>query len=315
MREILKGLLTAGTVNIYTHRGPDGDSLSSCVGLQRMLTHLDASIDAQVIVLDPLDGKLATCSVARDVRTTDRAADLYVYPDTSRVQSVTALHTPSICIDHHTQRQPFSDVEYVRVWPSCSGMLYRAFRALGYDAPPSVAEALLVGAVDDTGCGKYGSLQNRARALRDIRELDDICGQYTPSFVNSFFGLTLEQQRWALELSERANIRDGVCTVHVPPEQLVGKTNASIRRTLQELTNTLSASYYLWCRAMQPDPTGPLTQQHLYSLRGEGDVLTFALRYGGNGHVQAAGFVTKEEPSTVFAAFHEYVRTIPRIHR
>lgn len=100
MKDVWNEIMRANQINLYTHKGCDGDSLGSCVALSRLLCELGK--DAQTITLDGLDGKLAECSLAAEVRTIDREADLYAYPDTPGSFLVTALRKPNVVIDHHS---------------------------------------------------------------------------------------------------------------------------------------------------------------------------------------------------------------------
>ena len=46
-RDIWHKLENANSVNIYTHRGPDGDSIGACVAIKRMLLSVSSGTAAR----------------------------------------------------------------------------------------------------------------------------------------------------------------------------------------------------------------------------------------------------------------------------
>lgn len=303
MDGLWKEISSARKVNIYTHRGPDGDSLGAVVGLKRMLAKHVPSSDVQAIVLDPLAGKLATCDIARETVSTDREADLYVYPDTPLEKMVTALHHPSIAIDHHATHIPFAQKQFIQLGPSLCGLFLREFQRMGLEITASAAEALLVGAVTDTGQGIYGDLNARAQALNDITALDKLCGKYQRSYVNTFWGMTLEQEKWLGRIYPHIQVDNKCMSLEVPNSESVGVSLSELRMMLQELTHRIPADHYIWGY--------PYRNTVRYSMRSETkDVNAFANRFGGAGHTGAAAFECKPtdtSSSDVIEQFRQYV--------
>jgi nanoRNase/pAp phosphatase (c-di-AMP/oligoRNAs hydrolase) len=303
MDELWKDITSAGKVNIYTHRGPDGDSLGAVVGLKRMLAKHAPSSDIHAIVLDPLAGKLATCAISQETVSTDREADLYVYPDTPLDKMVTALHHPSIAIDHHATHIPFAQKQFIRLGPSLCGLFLRESQRMGIEVTASAAEAFLVGAVTDTGQGVYGDVTARAQALSDIAALDKICGKYQRSYVNTFWGMTLDQEKWLGRIYPQIQLDNGCMSLEVPSNESTGCSLSELRMMLQELTNRIPADHYIWGYSYKDSVR--------YSMRSETrDVNAFANRFGGAGHKGAAAFECKPtdtSPAGIIEQFRQYV--------
>jgi len=300
MEKVWDLIKSAQKINVYTHKGPDGDSLGVCVGLKRMINYHYPSKDIEAIVLDPLAGKLATCEISRDTVTLDREANLYVYPDTPVLKMIGSLHSPSVAIDHHAGRESFSDYEYVKVWPSCCGLLLNEFQNIGLNISSKVAEAFLVGAVTDTGQGTYGDINFRSQALKDIGTLDKICEKYQGNFVNTFLGLTLEQEKWLGKIYQHIKVNNGCMTLEVPAELSQGVNLSEMRMMLQELTHRIVADHYIWGY--------PYKNTVRYSARSQNkDVNMFATKFGGAGHKGAASFeYSDSKPNEIFKEFERY---------
>ncbi|HLP79198.1 MAG TPA: DHH family phosphoesterase [Acidobacteriota bacterium] len=303
MKEIWDRFMQASSINIYTHNGPDGDSLGSCVGLKRMILAYHPNATVRVVCLDAFAGKLATCDAAKEVEKDDSAADLYVYPDTPRKSMVGALRTPSICIDHHKERVPFADVEFVKVWPSCAGLLYNELKDLGLAIPPQVATAFLIGAITDTNFGMYGPQEERTKAINDILQLDLTSQQYTRQYVSSFCGLSFEQEEWLAKLYSHVHTKNGILWILVPKSSTKNRSLSDIRMCMQEITNRISAEFYIWGY----EYNGKMR----FSVRSDTvDVSVFAKRFDGGGHAGAASFEIDHEydPKKVISDFEEYIR-------
>jgi len=301
-REIWDRISGVQKINIYTHAGPDGDSLGSCVGLRRMILQEKPQAHVKVITLDSLAGKLAECDIAKETQSTDEEAELYVYPDTPTKNQVTAQHSPSICIDHHIMRNLEMNMTYVKLWPSCAGLFFHEFNSLGLNVTPTVAEALLVGAVTDTGCGIYGDVATRAKALDDIKALDAVCGKYRRSYVNTFWGLSLNQEKTMTKFIDNIKMKDKVLILQVPNEISSSLNLSDLRMTLQELTHRVPADYFMWCYEQK----GKMK----FSIRGDGkDLQEFAKKFNGGGHSGAASFESDKKPQDIFDDFCNYVKS------
>lgn len=298
-KEIWNELAKHSKINIYTHAGPDGDSIGACIGLKRMILHQWKDKIVKVISIDTIAGKLATCDAVKEIQTFDEEADVYVYPDTPQIKMVGVSHSPSINIDHHAVRSIAMDLEFVKIWPSCCGLLLDEFKKLELTITPYIAEALLIGAVTDTGYGLYGDAKNRAQALKDIAELDSLCQKYTREYVNTFWGLSLEQEKIFTQLLPYIQIQGNVMTLAVPDTIANKLSLADLRTITQELTHRIPTIYYIWSYIHN--------NEYKYSVRGERkSMLEFVKKYNGGGHNGAGSFISTKKPLEVFEDFIQF---------
>ncbi len=291
--QIYERILTANSINFYTHNATDGDSLATCVGLSRLFPE-----KSQVMCLDSLAGKLATSEFAKEVAYSFTNAHLHVYPDTTHKRMTQIYQQPSIAIDHHINHAEFSDETFVKDWSSCAGLVFRELQNLNIPIPKHVAKAFLMGAITDTGFGQFGDLAKRTQALLDIRDLDEICDSYNPVFVNSFVGITPPQNKWLLSL--HPNIKNEILSLYVNKQKMSEIPFIDAKQALQYLTQIYEAKHFIWCYEWDKKLRGSVRSSYV-------DVNRFAQNYGGGGHKTAAGFMTVNSPQNVINDFTEYV--------
>jgi len=281
-------------INIYLHLMPDGDSLSSCVGLKYILSNKDVSIISD----DPLPGRLATCEFAKEVSYIDREAELYIYPDHPHNMGRETKH-PSIVIDHHDKRNPFGEIEYVKSWPSCAGLLLNEYLRMNVEIPTGAYRAFYIGIVTDTGNATFGNLEERQQARDDIALCDKVANCATNTYNKTFYGLTLEQNKWVIDKIQDGDIGNNIFSLIIKDTESWDSTN--IRMMTQKISEKVNVENFIWCY----DTNAGMK----FSIRtGTIDCLEFVKRYvGGGGDKAAASFHTKNNPVEVIEEFKNYV--------
>jgi bifunctional oligoribonuclease and PAP phosphatase NrnA len=171
----LEMLRSASKLIVVTHEHPDGDALGSLVAAQQLLTALGK--DCLMFIAEgefplpyeyrflQLNGLVTASPADLDERTV-------VFLDCGNVErnpAAEVLHHGSgrtLNIDHHHDNTRFADVNHVDPAASCTAeIVWDLMHALDVELTPSIAEALYVGVITDTGCFMYENTGPRAHLM------------------------------------------------------------------------------------------------------------------------------------------------------
>ena len=292
--KILNETAGASTIGISGHTNPDGDCVGSCLGLALYLRRMlpEARVD---VFLDPVGEALmknipGAETIIHDGKTDVGAYDVFIVCDSEkgRTGAAEALfdgarHT--VNIDHHISNPGCGKVNYID--PSASSaceLVYDVLDPEGIDA--SVAQALYVGMVTDTGVFRYSNTSektmvtagrllrygfNHARIVREV-------------FFECSFA---EQKAMGMCLSEAGLFHDGrvICSVlDYDRMRAMGAVPIDVQDCSSRLalTRGVDCSIFLY---------GKSEKEMKVSLRSNEivDVAAIASMFGGGGHVRAAG--------------------------
>lgn len=301
MRQIEEVLAGADRVCILGHIHPDGDCVGSCLGLYNYLrtvrpqmqvqVHLEffsenfgflqgaSEVDHQFPELPPYD----LCFVL-DCGDRERLGPAVQYYDQAKKR---------VCVDHHITNQGFGD-EYV-VRATASSACEVLYELLDPDQVNlATASCLFLGIVHDTGVFKHSSTTRRTM---------EVAGELlekgvSPSYIidETFYKKTFAQNKAlgrALESSRL--LLDG--------QMIVGRVTAQEMRELGlesrhldgivdqlRVTEGVKVAVFLYTLDEK-------IQEWKVSMRSNGgvDVSRIAVKFGGGGHVRAAGCTLRGE--------------------
>ncbi len=147
---------------ITAHVNPDGDALGSALGLRAYLRHQGKA--AEVLIDDDLPRYLSFMPGFSDIHRPDgddRKPDFLVVldTDTSRIGDVTkcAPGAKILNIDHHISNDEKADYLYLAKRSATAEMIFEILEFLGADFPLDVAIPLYVGVATDTGFFRYSN--------------------------------------------------------------------------------------------------------------------------------------------------------------
>jgi phosphoesterase RecJ-like protein len=158
---------------LAAHESPDGDALGSLVGMQGLLTALGK--DSMMFIapddlplpheyrIFPLDGLIQAPPA-------DIAKRTVVFLDCGNIDrtSATVLRDGRhlLNIDHHHDNTRFGTLNYVLPTASCTAeIVWDLMHGLGVRPAPTVAQALYVGLITDTGRFMYENTGPRAHEM------------------------------------------------------------------------------------------------------------------------------------------------------
>lgn len=303
---VLEELREADKFILVTHENPDGDALGSLVAMNEILNRLGKD-SLMFMAADEfplpyeyrfflLDGLISVSSddveertiVFLDCGNIDRnPADLLQRDDAHILN-----------IDHHHDNTSFGTVNHVVPEASCTAeIVWDLMRGLGVEPSTTIAEALYVGLVTDTGRFMYENTGTRAHVM--AAELIEAGVDVHETYRRLYEGIPYGK----LELLARglANVErhdEGRLTVTRLSARDYAETGAAENYSegvvdhLRSVSGTVVAG--LVRDLLGPEQDG----RRKVSLRATDervDVSVIARKQGGGGHRQAAGFGTTME--------------------
>lgn len=322
MKAIADAIRAAQTVLVVNHENPDGDCLGSSLALALALEP-----EGKGVTVGSTDGVPATY---RFLPTAERVTsspplggpfDVGIGVECSdvsragRFADALAGSRVVVNIDHHLNNSGYGDL----VWqePRASAvaeMFYALIQKLGCEIDERMATCLMTGLLTDTGSFRYASVRPEsyllaAELVRRGAEPHRIYEQVyesRPAQAVRLLGLALGKMVLAAE---------GALVWSVVDEEMLRASDAqwedteSIVGTLRSIAGVRLAILF----KVQPDAIQ-------VSLRARGGVRAneIAARFGGGGHVGAAGFTAQEHfaqvlDGTLRAADAEVQRAAGRI--
>lgn len=298
----------SGRILVSGHLSPDGDSAGCMVALVRMLRAAgkEACAAADLKSL----GKLAFLAADGEImplrrlnakkRSRKGGFDLFVAVDCASFERMppemrnAAAGLPAVCIDHHvTNDGSFGDARIVDPQASSAAeLVWRFAKWMEWDIDRQTAEALWTGIATDTGRFAYDSTRpGTLRAACDLLKR----GVRTAAINDIIYGV---QPRKAIELKRRAwrslHIWKNGIVAEVSLERddfrEVRGTKADVEDVI-EIPRSVAGNKIALFFYQIPDRT----QETRCSIRtrGDFDATVLAAKFGGGGHLKAAGCTIK----------------------
>jgi phosphoesterase RecJ-like protein len=299
---------------VVTHEHPDGDALGSLVAMQHVLKALGH--DSLMFIAEsdlplpyeyrflPLDGLVSAPPADLDKRT-------IVFLDCGNIERNPGAESlrPAdgwghiLNIDHHHDNTRFGSVNYVDPMASCTAeLVWDLARALEVELTPTIAEALYVGLITDTGCFMYENTRPRAHLM--AAELIEAGVDVHAIYQQVYEGVPFEKLALlarGLENTERYD--DGRLTASQLSAEDFEAANAEesysegVIDHLRAVRGTAMAALVRDRLAAPGEPAEAPDGARLrkVSLRASDmrvDVSAIARVEGGGGHRAAAGFTT-----------------------
>lgn len=305
--EVIAALKRAKTVAIAAHLSPDGDALGSSLGLARALT---------------LAGKEVTV-----LQTDDIPEHLHYLPGIDRMQKVESLDTPmhfdlfclvdlgdiprmghaveamrasdlSVCIDHHRTNERVCDYNYVvpDASSTCEVIADLLFTA-GFPVDADAATHLFAGLITDSNRFLYDNA--RAKAMRIGAELLDRGADANLIYKAEYQNVDRNMIAFQGHMLQNATVlHDGkVIACNVRQEDVaqfhLDLTAADV--LVSEMKNIAGVEV----AAVLKDK-GPNAQKVSFRSKDYYDVSEVAQRFGGGGHLHAAGCTIEASNAEAF---------------
>ena len=288
-------LRTAESIVAVGHVRPDGDALGSALAIA--IGARNAGASAQVTFGEPFAVPnqfrfLDTDLVVANDEIPD-SFDLLVVCDTGVIDrlgsaaSVAGRAKAVLVVDHHIPQGDFGDVRFIDSTSAATAeMAYRLIKTIGWELTESMAAALYVGLVTDTGRFQYSAttpaVHEMAADLLAAGVRPEVVGRHvyeeTPFGFHKVAGAVLSRA----ELDESRSLVWSVLHESDLSDAGIGMEDTDglidMLRTAQE------AGVACLLKVADGSVKGSLRS------RGDVDVAAVAAEFGGGGHRNAAGF-------------------------
>ena len=276
---------------LMAHVAPDGDTLGSCLALQKLLQQLGKQ--AWVVCDDPLPHLYAFLPGADGLLAPDAAVDTQAFvavdcADVGRTGSQwdRVGTKPSLCIDHHITNPAFATVNHIEDCAATGELITLLYDAFGQPINPEVGACLYTAIATDTGNFAYSSVTPRTFALMgkvmesgfDLPECNRLI----------YRNQRLQKLRMTARTVENAKLyRDGqviVATLSKAETEAVDGLKADAEGIIDSLRDVETVVVACFLREEG-------ASEVKLSLRAKDrvDCAALARAYGGGGHLRAAG--------------------------
>jgi bifunctional oligoribonuclease and PAP phosphatase NrnA len=319
--QALEALRCAQKLILITHENPDGDALGSLIAMREILVVLGK--DSLMFVAEsefplpeeyrffPLDGLVTMPPPDLDERT-------IVFLDCGNLERnpAEAFQRPGahiLNIDHHHDNTRFGTVNLVDPDASCTAeIVWDLMHGLGVEPTLTIAEALYVGLITDTGRFMYENTGARAHemAAELIAAGVDVHEIYRRVYEGVPFGKLALLARGLSNVERYDGGRLTLSALSARDFTESGAQESYSEGVVDHLRAVEGTVVAALVRDRIGDGEGEDPRRRKVSLRASDDrvdVSRIARAQGGGGHRQAAGFTTEMDSDEIVAFLREEV--------
>ncbi len=301
---VLAELRGAEKFVVVAHERPDGDALGSLIAMQEILTAIGKD---SLMFIDPSDFPLPyeysflPLPELIEAPPPDVEERTIIFLDCGNVErtSAEAFQRPGahiINIDHHHDNTRFGTVNYVLPTASCAAeIVWDLMHGLGVTPNLTIAEALYVGLITDTGKFMYENTGPRAHVMAAelIETGIDVHDIYRRVYEDVPAGKLALLARGLAKVERYDDGRLTVSALSVDDFSQTGAEENYSEGVVDHLRALRGTAVAALVRERQLNGDG--RSEHKVSLRASDDrvdVSRIARAQGGGGHRAAAGFTT-----------------------
>lgn len=308
MKKISSELQGAKSIAVGGHVRPDGDCVCSVMALYRYLkkelpqTEIDVYLEEPPAQFQVLDG----IEEIKSEFNTDQIYDVFIAVDCNdeRLGGVLPIFRRArkrINIDHHISNTGSGDINIVEPERSSTAeLLYDLMEPELVDA--EIAKAIYIGIAHDTGVFRYSNTS--PHTLQIAAELLKFGFDFSSLIEETFFEKTYVQtQIMGRAILESVRFMDDRCIVSMVSRRMMEFYQVG-PKDLDGIVNQLQGVRGVDCAIFMYE-TGTL--EYKVSMRSNGlvDVSKVAVKFGGGGHVRAAG-------CTMNGTYHDNINNLSR---
>lgn len=295
MIRITEEVRNAGSIAVSGHIRPDGDCVGSVMGLYLYLKKELPEAEIDVYLEKPAE--IFRCiSRIEDVKSElnneecDKIYDVFIVLDCAedRLGAARPLYEKArkkINIDHHISNPGCGDLRIVESERSSTAeLLYDLMDPAAVDE--EIARALYIGIIHDTGVLRYSNTS--PRTLQVVSELIKFGFDFSKIIDDTFYEKTYVQtQIMGRAILESVRFMHDKCIVSMVSRRMMEFYQVT-PGDLDGIVNQLLAVKGVECAIFMYE-TGTLEYKISMRSKGKVDVAGVAVKFGGGGHVRAAG--------------------------
>lgn len=293
MKEIGEQLLAANSVLLFPHINMDGDALGACVALCKALQN--AGKHAAILVEEEVPEYVrfldqGYCIMDPDVIGEPDICMCVDCSETKRFPGRTDAFFKgkvTICVDHHVTSEPFADYNYIDGGAAATcELVYQLIKTMELEITKEIAEAIYTGISTDTGNFQYSNTTKETHLI--AAELMDVGIDHNKINVHLYQNTRLEKISIIIKALENMLIfADGKAAMAYASLQMLEDVGASLEDTegiIDILRDIMGVEIAAFLKEKEPN-------QIKVSMRAktDGNVAEIASKFGGGGHIKAAG--------------------------
>lgn len=289
---IIDELKDAKTIAVGGHIRPDGDCVGSVMGLYLYLKKEMPEAEIDIYLNKPAE--IFDCIAhIEDIKSdfnTCKVYDVFLALDCSeeRLGDAAPIYQKArkkMNIDHHISNSGSGDVSVVEPERSSTAeLLYDMMNPDFIDE--EIAKALYIGIIHDTGVMRYSNTS--PRTLQIVAELIKFGFDFSKIVEETFFEKTyLQTQIMGRSVLESVRFMEDRCIVSMVSRRMMDFYRVT-PKDLDGIVNHLQSVKGVDCAIFMYE-TGTLEYKVSMRSNGKVDVASIAMKFGGGGHVRAAG--------------------------
>ena len=296
----------AGTIGISGHVRPDGDCVGSVMGLYLYLKKVYPKKQIDIYLEQPAE--IFNCiqnidKICSDFSTNMEYDAFFALDCNSErlgdVEPIFKRAVKKINIDHHISNNGCGDLNFLEPErSSTSELLYELMDNSKIDE--EIAKALYIGIIHDTGVFQYSNTS--PRTLEIASELIKFGFNFPKLISETFYEKTyLQSQIMGRAILESIRFMDGKCIVSKVSKKTMDFYMAG-PKDLDGIVNQLMIVKGIECAIFMYE-TKPMEYKVSMRSGGNVDVSEIAVKFGGGGHVRAAG-------CTMNGTYHDVINNL-----
>ncbi|MDD6810883.1 MAG: bifunctional oligoribonuclease/PAP phosphatase NrnA [Lachnospiraceae bacterium] len=306
--KIIEEVKGAKTIGISGHIRPDGDCVGSVMGLYLYLKKVLPDVQIDVYLEQPADifqcikdiGQIHTESKE------DMVYDVFFALDCSTdrlgiAQPLFEKADKKINIDHHISNRGCGDLNIIE--PERSSTCELLYELLEMDKiDEEIAKAIYIGIIHDCGVFQYSNTS--PRTLQIAAELIKFGFDFSKLIEETFYEKTyVQSQIMGRAILESIRFMNGKCIVSMVDKKTMDFYQVG-PKDLDGIINQLRNVKNVECAIFMYE-IGPMEYKISMRSRGKVDVAAIAMKFGGGGHVRAAG-------CTMNGTYHDNINNLSR---
>lgn len=292
MQAVIEKIMNAKSVAVFPHVNEDPDALGSCFAFKKVMQLMGK--EATIYVSGKIEERLAF--IGSDYvmyhEGTAHNHDLCVCLDCGDLERITERRAMfneignTVNIDHHFTNTCFADANYVDGKAAAtSEILFELFNRMGVKLNAEIARDLYTAISSDTGCFKYSNVT--PKTMRTAAALLEFDFDHAEVARLLFDSETLEAAKLKAEITESIQSYAGGRIKVVVTDENAGEKYGIHKEDIPNLVDIPRRIEGTEIAACIKHIEGGF-RLNLRS-NGKADVAKVAMKFGGGGHIKAAG--------------------------
>ncbi len=301
LEKLKKYLETKPKIILLAHSNPDGDTLGASLALYEGLRSI--GVHTEVACIDPIPEFLRFVPFAENMKSDFNSKDFDAvffvdcgakkmtrFQDTK--PEILSEKMVKINIDHHPSNDLWGEINFVNTKAASSTQLsFELLKKLGVSITPKIATCLMLGLYTDTG--SFMHQNTTPSCYKDAGELVKLGANISQISKNVFRSNEFKMLKlWGKVLHNLYVTPDGAAIVGVNKKDYenIGAKREDLAGVIDYINSMQEAKYSV---LLSEDEKGNV-KASLRTRKPDVDVKALAEKFGGGGHVKAAGFTIKD---------------------